>query len=117
MGLNSDALSGGTVTEDFNNDGHLDIMASSWQLTDQVQLFQNNGDGTFSEMTHEAGLTGITGGLNMVHADYNNDGFVDVFGSLEGVEGIGGIGASVFRNLGNDHGWCLNRASEKVDKG
>jgi hypothetical protein len=72
------ALSGGSITEDFNNNGLIDIMASSWGLTDQLHYYENNGDGTFTRKTDEAGLAGITGGLNMIHADYNNDGFADV---------------------------------------
>lgn len=72
------ALSGGSITEDFNNNGLIDIMASSWGLSDQIQYYENNGDGTFTKRTKEAGLTGITGGLNLIHADYNNDGFADV---------------------------------------
>ncbi|WP_158607355.1 CRTAC1 family protein [Rhodohalobacter sp. SW132] len=71
-------LSGGSITEDFNNNGLIDIMASSWGLTDQLQYYENNGDGTFTRRTDEAGLTGLTGGLNIIHADYNNDGFADV---------------------------------------
>lgn len=72
------ALSGGSITEDFNNNGFIDIVASSWGLTDQLQYFENSGDGKFINKTDEAGLTGITGGLNIMHADYNNNGFTDI---------------------------------------
>jgi len=72
------ALSGGSITEDFNNNGLIDIMTSSWGLTDQLHYYENNGDGTFTRKTEEAGLTGLTGGLNIIQADYNNDGFIDV---------------------------------------
>lgn len=72
-------LSGGSITEDFNKNGLIDIMASSWGLRDQLHYFENNGDGTFTNRTQEAGLTGITGGLNIIQADYNNDGYADVF--------------------------------------
>jgi hypothetical protein len=53
-------------------------MASSQGLRDQIHYFHNNGDGTFTDCTAAAGLTGITGGLNIIHADYDNDGFPDV---------------------------------------
>ena len=79
LGLATPALSGGTVVEDFNGDGFLDVMVTSWGLQDQMQYFQNNGDGSFSERTQEAGLLGLVSGLNMVHTDYNNDGHPDVF--------------------------------------
>ncbi len=78
LGLDSRALSGGTIIEDFNGDGLLDVMVTSWGLRDQMQYFQNNGDGSFSERTEEAGLIGLVCGLNMLHTDYNNDGHADV---------------------------------------
>ena len=79
VGLDVNALSGGGITDDFNNDGYLDVLVTSWFPTHQMHYFINNGDGSFTDKTEEAGLTGITGGLNMVQGDYNNDGFVDVF--------------------------------------
>ena len=78
LGVAVQGLSGGSVTEDFDCDGDIDIMASSWGIDDQIRYFQNQGDGTFAERTVEAGLVGIVGGLNLVHGDYDNDGFADV---------------------------------------
>lgn len=77
-GLAASELSGGSAVEDFDGDGWLDVMVTSIGLKDQMRLFHNNGDGTFPERTREAGLTGLTGGLNLITGDYNNDGFVDV---------------------------------------
>ncbi len=73
------SASGGAITEDFDNDGFIDIVTSSWFLDDQLHYYHNNGDGTFTEQTDAANLTGITGGLNLLHADYNKDGFRDIF--------------------------------------
>jgi hypothetical protein len=53
-------------------------MCSSIGVHDQLRLYHNNGDGTFLERTTEAGLVGEVGGLNLIQADYNNDGFPDV---------------------------------------
>ena len=78
LGLAVNDLCGGTCMEDFNGDGLLDIMASSWALSSQVRLFLSNGDGSFTDRTMQAGLKGITGALNMIHADYDNDGNADV---------------------------------------
>jgi hypothetical protein len=78
VGLNIDGLAGGVVLEDFDNDGFLDVMVSSWGLDKQLRYFHNNGDGTFTERTHEAGLIGELGGLNLISCDYNNDGLMDV---------------------------------------
>ncbi len=78
VGLNTLGLSGGVCMDDFNNDGFLDIIASSWGLKDQLKFFVNKGNGTFEDHTNKSGLVGITGGLNLIHADYNNDGYLDI---------------------------------------
>ena len=78
-GLDISGLSGGCNVDDFNNDGYLDVFATSYGLTDQAKLFVNNGDGTFKPSTLSSKLMGIVGGLNTIHADYNNDGFNDIF--------------------------------------
>ncbi len=79
LGLNVNELSGGGIVEDFNNDNLLDVMVSSWFPSQHLRYFLNNGNGTFIEKTETAGLLEVGGGLNMVQADYNNDGFLDVF--------------------------------------
>ena len=78
LGLDVDDLAGGVIAEDFDGDGYLDLMCSSMHWQGQLRYFRNGRDGTFSERTHEAGLLGEVGGLNILHADYNNDGFPDV---------------------------------------
>ncbi len=78
LGLDLNDLAGSVVMDDFDNDGNLDLMICSWGLRDQMRYFGNNGDGTFTDRTEEAGLIGEVGGLNMVQADYNNDGHLDV---------------------------------------
>ena len=79
LGLSTRGLAGGSIVEDFDNDGFLDIMASGWGFQDQLRFFRNQRDGGFEERTSEAGLQGLVRGLNMIHADYDNDGLVDVF--------------------------------------
>ena len=78
LGVDLVGLAGGSVMDDFDADGDLDLMASSWGLRDQLRYLQNNGDGTFDDATLEAGLEGIVGGLNLASADYDNDGLADV---------------------------------------
>ena len=82
LGLDVVGRAGGVITEDFDRDGYIDIIVSSAGLGtahDQLRYFHNDGNGTFSDRTLAAGLKGITGGLNISSADYNNDGYVDVF--------------------------------------
>jgi hypothetical protein len=78
LGVDVYGLAGGAVLDDFDNDGRLDLMVSHSGFDEQTRLFSNRGDGTFEDRTDRAGLTGEMGGLNMVQADYDNDGFVDV---------------------------------------
>jgi hypothetical protein len=78
VGVDVYALSGGAVLDDYDGDGRLDLVLSAIGFDDPVRFFHNRGDGTFEERTAQAGLPGITGGLNMVQADYDNDGRVDI---------------------------------------
>ena len=78
LGLDTFDMCGGAVADDFDNDGYLDIVVSTWDTRGQIRYFRNNRDGTFTERTAEAGLLGLYGGLNMVQADYDNDGDLDL---------------------------------------
>lgn len=97
--------SGGSITDDFDNDGFLDIVTSSWDLNDPMHYFKNNGDGTFTDCSEISGLKDITGGLNIQQTDYNNDGFLDIFvlrGAWQGQNGqAGNQPNSLLRNNGD----------------
>jgi len=103
LGLNVNGRAGGVIVDDFNNDGYLDIVISGWDLTDHLHYFQNNKDGTFTDMTERSGLKDITGGLNIQQTDYNNDGNLDIF-ILRGAwntQGFGNQPSSLLRNNGD----------------
>ncbi len=103
LGLDINGKSGGVIVDDFNNDGYLDIITSGLELNDPMHYFQNNKDGTFTDRTEEAGLTGINGGLNIEQTDYNNDGNIDIF-VLRGAWNMNGNGnqpSSLLRNNGD----------------
>jgi hypothetical protein len=77
-GITNSEHSGGVVMEDLDGDGLLDIVVTSSGPLDQMRLFHNNGDGTFTDRTEAAGLLGETGGLNIVATDFDNDGHIDL---------------------------------------
>jgi hypothetical protein len=102
VGLDIDGLAGGAIVDDFDNDGNLDLMASDSEIRGQLRYFRNNGDGTFTERTKEAGLMGEIGGLNIIQADYNNDGNMDLLVLRGAWLGKGGHHPrSLLRNNGN----------------
>ncbi len=78
LGLDTFSLSGGAVADDFDGDGYLDFFVSTSDLAGQLRFFRNGGDGTFADRTEEANLNGLLGGLNLVQADYDNDGHLDL---------------------------------------
>ena len=103
LGLDVFGRAGGVIIDDFNNDGYLDIITSGWDLTDPLHYFQSNKDGTFTDVTGQSGLKGITGGLNIQQVDYDNDGNLDIF-ILRGAwntEGFGNQPPSLLRNNGD----------------
>ena len=80
-----EAVGCGVAFLDFDNDGWLDILVLSgtrWEgapAGTTNRLYRNNRDGTFTDVTAKAGLvrTGWFSGVTV--ADYNNDGFEDIF--------------------------------------
>jgi hypothetical protein len=78
-GLAINQRAGGSILDDFDGDGDLDLMVSSWGQRDPLRYFANRGDGMFEERTEQTGLAGITGGLDLFPGDYDNDGDLDVF--------------------------------------
>lgn len=95
-------MAGGSIIDDFDNDGYLDIVTSGWSLDEEMHYFKNTAEGTFADVTEKVGLRGITGGLNIMQTDYNNDGFKDIF-VLRGAwkEEAGREPNSLLRNNGN----------------
>jgi hypothetical protein len=101
LGLDRFNCSGGVIIDDFNNDGYLDVLSSTWEPGGQIRLFTSSGSGKFEDRTAGSGLEGIFGGLNLVQGDYDNDGYLD-FLVLRGawLAGRGRQPNSLIRNRG-----------------
>jgi RNA polymerase sigma factor (sigma-70 family) len=113
---------------DYDNDGYMDLYVSDWNWEDddggRIILYHNNGDGTFTDETRDAGIE------DMVHnyswsstfADFDNDGDLDIYVAV-------GWGSNIFyENEGDgqftdatkkaglgDTGGALNMASGDYD--
>jgi hypothetical protein len=91
---------GGGLMEDFDNDGLLDIVVTTWDATCPMALFCNNGCGAFENRAASAGLTDQLGGVYAVQSDYNNDGQMDIF-IVRGAWLPYPVRPSLLRNNGN----------------
>ena len=102
VGMSASNLAGGSIVEDFDNDGLLDILTSTWDPDGPLTYYHNDGSGMFSDYTDRAGLGDQLGGLNIVQTDYDNDGWADVLvmrGAWLG--GNGQMRLSLLRNNGD----------------
>lgn len=102
LGIDANDLAGGCIVDDFDNDGLYDLVISAWDLKGQLRYFRNNGNGTFTDRTSEAGLVGMVGSLNIQQTDYNNDGLLDIW-ALRGawLGKAGRIPNSLLKNNGD----------------
>jgi hypothetical protein len=103
VGINLNSRAGGSIVDDFDGDGYLDIITSGMDLQDHMHYFHNNGDGSFSDRTAQSGLQDVVGGLNIEQTDYNNDGLPDIFIMRGGWlrDGFGNQPPSLLKNNGN----------------
>jgi hypothetical protein len=99
LGLDSVDAAGGAIVDDFDNDGFLDVVETSFDPCQPMHAFRNNGDGTFADVTARSRLTEQLGGINSVQTDYNNDGWLDIFVMRGGWEWP--MRNSLLRNNGN----------------
>ena len=108
-----ETMGGGVALLDYDNDGRLDIFfVNGARLADPMpaggapdkserkywnRLYHQNADGSFTDVTERAGLTGMPQnryGMGVATADYDNDGWPDLY-----VTGYGGN--TLYRNRGD----------------
>ena len=96
-----ETVGSGCAFIDYDNDGWQDILlinSTNWPghagPKSYTALYHNNRNGTFTDVTKEAGLAVEMYGIGCAVADYDNDGFDDVYITCLG-------GNHLFRNLGN----------------
>lgn len=77
----NDCRNTGATWFDYNNDGLLDIYVSDWDECDSNQLFRNNGNNTFTDVTSNTGIQAQTGlaSYTALPFDFNEDGFMDLY--------------------------------------
>ncbi len=111
LGVDHSNLAGGAIMDDFDGDDDLDLVTSSWDTSEFMNYHENKGDGTFQERSESAGLNNMMGGLNIVQADYDGDGDLDIL-VLRGAW-MGELGRhpnSLLQNQGN--GTFIDRTHE-----
>ncbi len=83
-----ETMAGGVAAFDYDGDGNVDIFfANGADITSLKKtspkyydrLLRNNGDGTFTDVTEKAGLTGTGYDTGVAIGDYDNDGSEDIF--------------------------------------
>ncbi|WP_245632435.1 CRTAC1 family protein [Edaphobacter aggregans] len=105
-----ETMGSGVALFDYDNDGLLDIFfvngapvsdpmakGSIPQKTDPKywnRLFHQKKDGTFEDVTEKAGLQGVGYGMGVIAADYDNDGYEDLYVTAYG-------GNRLYHNNGN----------------
>jgi hypothetical protein len=96
-----ETIGSGCAFLDFDGDGWVDILlvnGAEWPghatAKSYPALYRNNHDGTFTDVTRAAGLAVEMYGIGVAVADFDNDGWPDVY-----LTGLGGN--RLFRNLGN----------------
>jgi tetratricopeptide (TPR) repeat protein len=79
VGIKNRNMSGGVIIDDFNNDNYLDIVTSDWSLDGTMHYYQNDQNGKYVDYSKTSEIGRFKGGLNMIQADYDNDGDTDIF--------------------------------------
>jgi hypothetical protein len=116
LGISRNLLGWGAGFTDFDNDGNIDIYAVNGIISDPLVrqkfeyyndvLFQNNGDGTFSDITYRSGIYGNEPKLGAAFGDFDNDGFTDIVVMTDIMREKKSAQINrLYKNKGNNHHW------------
>ena len=96
----TEIMGGGCAFIDYDNDGWMDVFILGGRRLESIppgasnRLYHNNRDGTFTDVTAQAGLLDAGWAVGVCVGDYNNDGFEDLFLTYFGQNRL-------YRNNGN----------------
>ncbi|MCU1296496.1 MAG: hypothetical protein JWO91_774 [Acidobacteriaceae bacterium] len=125
---------------DYDNDGKLDLFVARYMIWDTKHnkdcggsfhtycppedfpattsiLYHNNGDGTFTDVSERSGIAAKKGrALGVAFADYDNDGFPDIFVANDGMQQylFHNNGNGTFTELGLEAGAALSEDGRRL---
>jgi hypothetical protein len=108
-----DSIPGGVALLDYDNDGFLDIFFTNGARIPSLskegpgfynRLYHNNQDGTFTDVTEKAGLSGTGYSIGVAAADFDNDGWTDLY--------VTGINRNILYH--NNHDGTFTDVTEKA---
>ena len=114
-----DEVGSGAAWFDYDNDGNLDLLIVNGSTRERSKaggdplaaLYRNDGNGRFTDVTARSGLTRRGWGMGVCIADYDNDGFDDVYVT----SAVGGN--ALYRNGGNGTFTDVTRQAGVADAG
>lgn len=124
-GVEAPILSFPTWFWDYNHDGHDDLFVSGYDMryarrtaeavaaeyigqsvqppAERPRLYRNNGDGTFTDVTEEAGLDKVLFGMGANYGDLDNDGYLDAYVGTGTPDLASVVPNRMFHNRGGTH--------------
>ncbi|MDP6560485.1 MAG: VCBS repeat-containing protein, partial [Candidatus Binatia bacterium] len=90
----------GVAWGDYDNDGDLDLYVAN-ALNQENLLYQNEGDGTFTEVGAITGVNDRPWGYGISWGDYDNDGDLDLYLANDGRAN------RLYQNNGNANRWLV----------
>jgi hypothetical protein len=111
-----ETMGSGCAFLDYDGDGWQDVLlinGMDWpghkRIRSTLKLYRNNRNGTFTDVTRQAGLDVEMYGMGVAAGDYNNDGFPDIYVTCVGQ-------SRLFKNTGKGAFIDVTKASGLADR-